>query len=169
MIATAHVTAGIIASVVALRARGDALRVVTALGLGVLSHVILDTIPHSDYGQLSRWTILAVVSLELLATFALAWYLLRPRRLRGLHLTLPAGVFGASIPDAKFAGQWLPAPAASWVRDVGDRFHRFFHVDPTPIGVGLAAEMVCTLLLVAGLWLLVRRYDPQYEQGPAPG
>ena len=45
----------------------------------------------------------------------------------------------------------MPAPAASWVRDVGDRFHMFFHVDPTPIVVGRAAEIVCTVLLVAGL------------------
>lgn len=169
MIATAHVTAGIIASVVALRARGTGLRVAAALGLGVLSHVILDTIPHSDYGQLSRWTILAIVSLELLVTFALAWYLLRPLRLPGLHLTLPAGLAGGMIPDAKFAGQWLPAPAAAWVRNVGDSFHRFFHVDPTPIGVGLAAEIFCTLLLVAGLWRLVRRNDRSQELGLEPG
>lgn len=164
MIATAHVTAGIIASVLALRVHGNGLRVATALGLGVLSHVVLDTIPHSDYGSLSRWTILAIVSLELLVTFALAWYLLRPRRLRGLHVTLPAGVFGGAIPDAKFPGQWLPAPAASWVRDVGERFHSFFHVDPTPIVVGLTAEITCTLLLITGLWSLLRRYDRDQEQ-----
>lgn len=164
MIATAHVTAGIIASVFALRASGNASRLASALGLGLLSHVVLDTIPHSDYGQLSRWTILAIVSLELLGTFALAWYLLRPRHFPGLHLTLPAGLAGGMIPDAKFAGQWLPAPAAAWVRDVGDRFHRFFHVDPTPISVGLAAEIACTLLLVGGLWFLVRRNDGTRER-----
>jgi hypothetical protein len=169
MIATAHVTAGMIAGVVALRARGDVLRVATAFGLGVLSHVLLDTIPHSDYGQLARWTILIIVSVELLLTFALGWYLLRPLRLRGLHLTLPAGVAGGAIPDAKFAGQWLPAPAASWVRDVGDRFHSFFHVDPTPIAVGLAAELTCALILIAGLWAIARRYDPDQNQGFDPG
>lgn len=170
MIATAHVTAGIIAGIVALRARSNGSRLTTGLALGLISHVILDTIPHSDYGSLSRWAILVVVSLELLMTFALAWYLLRPRRLPGLHMTLPAGLAGGMMPDAKFAGQWLPAPAAAWMRNVGDRFHAFFHVDPNPLVVELATEIACTLLLVAGLWLLVRRYEfsrVQVESGPA--
>ena len=162
MIATAHVTAGMIAGVAALSARGSGWRFVTALGLGVLSHVILDTIPHSDYGSLSRLAILAIVAVELLVTFTFAWYLLRPRRLPGLRVTLLPALAGAMLPDAKFAAQWLPEPAASWVHDTGDRFHSWFHVAPTPVGVGLSAEIACTLLLVAGLWLIVRRnrFDP---------
>ena len=79
MIATAHVTAGMIAAVAALSARGSGWRVAMALGLGTLSHVILDMIPHSDYGKLSQQAILAIVSLELMVTFAFGWYLLRPR------------------------------------------------------------------------------------------
>ena len=156
MIATAHVTAGMIAGVAALSARGSGWRFATALGLGVLSHVVLDTIPHSDYGSLSRWAILAIVAVELVATFTFGWYLLRPRRLPGLRVTLLPALAGAMLPDAKFAGQWLPEPAASWVHDTGDRFHSWFHVAPTPLAVGLSAEITCTLLLIVGLWLMVR-------------
>ena len=157
MIAAAHVTAGMIAGVAALSARGAAWRFAIALGLGVSSHVILDTIPHSDYGSLSRLAILAIVAVELIVTFTFAWYLLRPRRLPGLRVTLLPALAGAMLPDAKFAAQWLPEPAASWVYDSGDSFHSWFHVAPTPVRVGLSAEITCTLLLLVGLWLIVRR------------
>lgn len=157
MIATAHVTAGMIAGVAALSARGTGWRFATALGLGLLSHVVLDMIPHSDYGSLGPWTILIIVSLELLATFTFGWYLLRQRRLPGLRLTLPAALAGAMAPDAKFAGQWLPEPATSWLHTLGDRFHAPFHAARTPVAVGLVAELVCTLLLLSVLSVLVRR------------
>jgi hypothetical protein len=122
-----------------------------------LSHVVLDAIPHSDYGSLAQRTILTIVLVELLATFTFGWSLLRRRRLPGLRLTLPAALAGAMVPDAKFAGQWLPAPATSWLHSVGDRFHAPFHAAATPIGVGLVAEIVCTLLLLSVLSLLVGR------------
>jgi len=162
MIATAHVTAGMIAGVVALSVRGSGWRFATALALGVVSHVALDLVPHSDYKSLSRWALLITVSLELLGTFALGWYLLRRRRLPGLRVTLPAALVGAMAPDMKFASLFLPEPAASWAREAGERFHEGRHVAPTPLAVGLSAEIVCTLLLILGLWLIVRRYprDP---------
>lgn len=158
MIATAHVTAGMIAGVAALSVRGSGSKFVTALVLGTLSHVILDMIPHSDYGVLSQRAILAIVALELVVTFAFGWYVLRSRRLPGLSVTLPAALAGAMMPDMKFAGNWLPEPAASWVTAGGYRFHRGLHVGPTPLPVGLSAEIACTVLLVVGLWLIVRRY-----------
>ena len=159
MIATAHVTAGMIAGVAALSVRGSALRFATALGLGLLSHVVLDIIPHSDYGTLSRSTILTIVVVELIATFAFGYFLLRQRRIPGLRVTLPAALAGAMLPDMKFAGNWLPMPWSSWVSAAGYRFHDGFHTAPTPIAVGLSAEIACTLLLVAGLLLIVRRFD----------
>ena len=156
VIATAHVTAGMIAGVAALSARGSGWRFVAAVGLGVLTHVVLDAIPHSDYGSLTRSTILAIVSLELVATFTFGWYLLRRRLRPGLRLTLPAALAGAMVPDAKFAGQWLPPPAASWIHTVADGFHAPFHAAPTPIATGLVVEIACTLVLL-GLFSLVAR------------
>jgi hypothetical protein len=157
MIAAAHVTAGMVGGVAALSARGSDWRFATALGLGVLSHVVLDAIPHSDYGSLARETVLTIVSLELLATFTFGWFLLRRPRLPGLRLTLPTALAGAMVPDAKFAGPLLPAPAAQWLLAVGDRFHAPFHAAPTPVAVGLVAEIVCTLLLLGALTLVLRR------------
>ena len=169
MIATAHITAGMIASVAALSVRGSGWRFATALALGGVSHLILDIIPHSDYGTLSQLAILAIVSVELVVTFAFGWYVLRPRHLPGLRVTLPAALAGAMLPDMKFAGNWLPEPVASWVTGAGYRFHKGWHVAPTPLAVGLSTEIACTLLLIAGLLLIVRWYDqvhnPSVRQG----
>ena len=159
MIAAAHVMAGLVAGVAALSARTSASRVATAFGLGVLSHVVLDAIPHSDYGSLPRSALLTSVAIEIVATLALAWYLLRERRLPGLRYALPAGLAGAMIPDLKFGRYFLPSPAASWVETVGDRFHAPFHAAPTTVAVGLTFEILCTLLLFGALLLLIRQQD----------
>jgi len=146
-----------IAGVAALSTRGNGWRFVAAVGLGVLTHVVLDAIPHSDYGSLRRSTILVIVALELVATFTFGWYLLRRRLRPGLRLTLPAALAGAMLPDAKFAGQSLPAPAASWIRTIGDGFHAPFHAPPTPPALGLAVEIVCTVVLLSLLSMVARR------------
>jgi hypothetical protein len=169
MIAAAHVMAGLVAGVAALSARSSASRLATGFGLGVLSHVVLDAIPHSDYGSLPRSALLMSVAVEIVATLGLAWYLLRDRRLPGLRFALPAGLAGAMIPDLKFARYFLPPPAASWVHDVGDRFHAPFHAGPTTVTVGLTLEVTCTLLLFGALLLLIRRQDgPHTGLGKAP-
>ncbi len=159
MIAAAHVMAGLVAGVAALSARTNGSRVATGLLLGGLSHVVLDSIPHSDYGSLPRSTVLASVAIEIAATFALGWYLMRSRRLPGVWIAVPAGLAGAMIPDMKFARYFLPEPAGSWVREVGERLHGPFHAEPTAFAVGLAFEIICTLLLFGVLLLLLRRHD----------
>ena len=142
-----------------MSARTIGLRVATAFALGVLSHVVLDAIPHSDYGSLSRSALLTSVAIEIVATLSLAWYLLRERRLSGLRHVLPAGLAGAMIPDLKFARYFLPASAGSWVESVGNRFHAPFHAGPTTVAVGLTFEILCTLLLFGALLLLIQRQD----------
>ena len=159
LIAAAHVTAGLVVGVGALSARTRGLRVAIAFGLGVLSHVVLDAIPHSDYGSLPRSVLLMSVAIEIVATLVIAWYLLRDRRLPGLRYALPAGLAGAMIPDLKFARYFLPAQAGSWVERVGNRFHAPFHAGPTTVAIGLTNELICTLVLFGVLVLLVRRQD----------
>lgn len=149
--------AGLVAGVAALSGRTSGSRLATGFGLGVLSHVVIDAIPHSDYGSLPRSALLISVAIEIVATLALAWYLLRERSLPGLRSALPAGLAGAMIPDLKFARYFLPAPAASWVQSVGDRFHVPFHAAPTSVAVRLTFEIICTLLLFCELLLLLRR------------
>lgn len=158
MIAAAHVMAGLVAGVAVLSARTSEGRVATAFGLGALSHVILDAIPHSDYGSLPRSALLMSVAIEIVATLGVAWNLLRTRHLPGLRYALPAGLAGAMIPDVKFARYFVPAPAASWVQNVGDRLHAPFHAAPTTVAVGLSFEVLCTLLLFGMVVLLLRRH-----------
>lgn len=159
MIATAHVMAGLVAGVAALSARTAGAMAATGFVLGLLTHVVLDAIPHSDYGSLSRTAVLISVASEIAATFALAWYLMRSRRLPGLWIAVPAGLAGAMIPDAKFARYFLPEPAGSWIRDVADRFHAPFHAERATVATGLTFEIVCTVLLFGAFLLLLRRQD----------
>ena len=149
--------AGLVAGVAALSGRTNGSRLAAGFGLGVLSHVVLDAIPHSDYGSLPSVAVLISVALEIAATLAVAWYLLRQRHIHGLRWSLPAGLAGAMIPDAKFARYFLPAPAGPWIRDVGDRFHAPFHAQPTTVAIGLTFEIVCTVLLLVAFLLLIRR------------
>lgn len=161
MIAAAHVMAGLVSGVAALSVRVGALRVLTAFGLGVLSHGVLDAMPHSDYGSLSPSTLLIVVSIEIVATMTSALYVLRSQPFRGYLSPLLAGLAGAMLPDAKFAAPWLPERVQPMVLDVSNRFHAPFHASPTPVAVGLLVEIVSTLSLIGVFWLLVRRLtDP---------
>jgi hypothetical protein len=159
MIAAAHVMAGLVAGVAATSARSNGLRLAAGFGLGVLTHVVLDAIPHSDYGSLSVPLLLASVAIEITATLTLAWFLLRSRHVPGLWFALPAGLAGAMLPDAKFGRYFLPDRVGSWIHTVGDRFHAPFHAEPTTVAVGLSLEIVSTLVLLGALVFLVRRQD----------
>jgi hypothetical protein len=159
VIAAAHVMAGLVAGVAASSARTSGSRLAAGFGLGVLSHVVLDAIPHSDYGSLPRSALIMSVAIEIVATLGLAWYLLRERRLPGLRSALLGGLAGAMTPDVKFLRYFLPPEAAGWAYDVGDRFHAPFHARAMSVAVGLTFEIISTLVLLGALFWLVRRYD----------
>ena len=78
-----------------------------AFAAGLVSHVMLDVIPHSDYGSLDGWMLLAVVILEIVASIAVGWFVLRPRWSPDYRGPLLAGVVGSTFPDAKFAAAIL--------------------------------------------------------------
>lgn len=159
MIAAAHVMAGLVAGVAALSAPTNGARVVLGFGLGVLTHVVLDAVPHSDYGSLGRSLVILSVAVETAAVLGLGWFLLRSRRLPGLLFAVPAGLAGAMMPDVKFLRYFLPPPGASWVLDLGSRFHGPFHAQPTTVAVGLPNEILSTLALCGLLLFLIRRQD----------
>ncbi|HEX6313969.1 MAG TPA: hypothetical protein VFZ73_03885 [Gemmatimonadaceae bacterium] len=146
----------------ALSARASVSRVVVAFGLGIASHALLDMIPHGDYATLSRSAIVAVVSVEVFATIALAWLLLRSRRVPGWRTALPAGVVGASIPDIKFLAPFFPAPLATWIEVTANRFHGPFHAPPAPLLLEISAELACTVSLLGGLVFLARRLPTRH-------
>ena len=94
MIATPHALAGAFAARFARTPRG-------ALAAGVISHLALDRIPHTDYRLDNRKAILA----DLAAATVLTAMLSRRHRLAA------AGAFGGVLPDLAMAAE--PAPGSA--------------------------------------------------------
>ena len=82
MVATPHALAGAFASRFARSPRG-------ALAAGVISHLVLDRIPHTDYRLTNRKALLADLATATVVTAALT------RR----HRLAAAGAFGGVLPD----------------------------------------------------------------------
>ena len=82
MVATPHALAGAFVSRFARTPRG-------AVAAGVISHLALDRIPHTDYRLANRKALLADLAAATLLTAALA------RR----HRLAAAGAFGGVLPD----------------------------------------------------------------------
>ena len=140
-------------------ARGSTPRAALALGLGVLSHVILDALPHGDYGELGMAAMVPVVMLEFIVAIIVLTRILRDRVMTGWPVAIAAGVVGACIPDFKFLARLLlPPDVAVEVAEYGNQLHRPFHADPTSLGVGTTIEVGATLLLLALLTRFPRRH-----------
>lgn len=157
MIASAHLAAGAVAAAVAVSLGGSRTRrVVTAFVFGVLSHVMLDAVPHSDYEPFPQDRIFAPVLIEvLLISLVLGWIL--RRRLRMHWPSYLGGLAGASVPDAKFFARWpMPDRMAALVQDYGNWFHDFFHAPRPALDVGWVTQIVSALILLAILTLLAR-------------
>lgn len=157
MIATAHLAAGAVATVAAVAFGGGGIRRVAAgFVFGVLSHMALDAVPHSDYLPLPQDQLVAPVLAEtVVVTLALAW-LLRTR-LYGHWPVFVAGLAGAALPDAKFlARPPMPDGMAELVWNYGIRFHDFFHAPRPSIAFGWITQVGSILLLLALLVWLAR-------------
>jgi hypothetical protein len=161
MIASAHLAAGVVAGMTATRtARGPLARIALAVGLGVLSHVALDALPHSDYGELGIGVMVAVVAGEALVTGSILWFILRDRLAPGWPGFLLAGVAGSALPDAKFfAALVLPPDVTATITRYGDRFHEPFHAGPSALTTGIVTEVAATLVLLAVLTLFPTALD----------
>ena len=84
LIASAHLAAGFVAGMTAARVTTNTkARVALAFGLGFLSHIALDAIPHSDYMTLPQSTIRWVVLGEIIGIFAVAGHIIRDRVQKG--------------------------------------------------------------------------------------
>src|SRR5262245_12495468 len=157
MIASAHVVGGIVSGVVGSSARSNVSRFVVAFALGIALHVALDAIPHSDYGQLVGATRMSVVFVEVAATAALLWFMLRSHWRPAYLVPFVGGLAGSLLPDAKFAFALFPEPVATRVEHWGNGFHSWFHAGVTPFLAGKAAEVTSIVVLLAVLTLLLRR------------
>jgi len=152
MIASAHIAAGTVAGMAGIYSSGNRIRrSATAFSLGILSHVVLDAIPHSDYGILVPSTIPWVALCETVGICAIAGYILRQRLMPNWPGYLLAGLVGSSIPDAKFVARiLLPERIAQSIEYYGDSFHSLFHAGPMSVPLlGFGIEVACTLVLLA--------------------
>ena len=129
MIATPHALAGAFASRFARSPRG-------ALAAGVISHLALDRIPHTDYRLGNRKALLADLAAATVLSAALA------RR----HRLAAAGAFGGVLPDLMMVtelrtGLRLTLP-----------LHHANHtsIEP-PLVVGVLTQLVTAALLLTRL------------------
>jgi hypothetical protein len=148
VIAAPHLAAGFVAGMAGAYVRGPvAVRATAAFVIGLLSHVLLDAVPHSDYGMVERSTIPLLVLAEGLVTGAIAAAVLRRRLPRHWPLFLFSGIAGSGLLDAKFVARLLlPAQATDAIARRGDWIHGFFHSArmSQPL-IGLAIEVAVTI------------------------
>lgn len=129
MIATPHALAGVFASRFARDSRG-------ALAAGVISHLALDRIPHTDYQLTNRKALFADLAGATVLSAALA------RR----HRLAAAGAFGGLLPDLLMVGEQRTGLRVTLP------LHHANHtsIDP-PILIGVLTQIVTAGLLIARL------------------
>lgn len=165
MIASAHLAAGLVSGMAASRASGGTARRITiAALLGLASHMMMDAIPHADYGNMPRRWIIPVVLCEATVTFAVAALILRRKVTRGWPGFLAAGVFGATIPDARFGLGFLAPENKYRVLYATYWFHGFFHAEPVAFWIGMTDQVVATLACFA----ILIAFPPASEKAREP-
>jgi hypothetical protein len=132
MVATPHALAGAFASRFTRSPRG-------ALAVGVISHLALDRIPHTDYRLTNRKALIADLAAATLLTATLA------RR----HRLAAAGALGGVLPDLMMA-----AELQTGLRVTLPLHHANHTSIEPPIAIG-----VLTQLITAGV-LLTRLHRP---------
>lgn len=159
MIASAHFAAGALSGMLAGHfGRHAAFRAVSGFALGLISHFILDRIPHGDYGELGTVAMIPIVLLEVILCGLVFTRVLRDRVMPGWRVPIAAGLVGACIPDIKFpAALLLPHDMAAAIAIRGEEFHAWFHASPTSVVVGTATELLAVAVMVALLAAFPRR------------
>lgn len=126
MVATPHALAGAFASRFARSPRG-------ALAAGVISHLVLDRIPHSDYRLSNRTALLADLTTATLVSAALS----RRNRLTA------AGAFGGVLPDLA-----MVAEQRTGLRVTLPLHHANHTSIEPPIVIGVLTQLITTGLLL---------------------
>jgi hypothetical protein len=138
MVATPHALAGAFVSRFARSPRG-------ALAAGVISHLALDRIPHTDYRLDNRKAMFADLAAATLVTAALA------RR----HRLAASGALGGVLPDLIMVAELRTGLLVTLP------LHHANHTSiKPPVMVGVLTQIVTTAVLITGLVGPVR-----YEHG----
>jgi hypothetical protein len=129
MIATPHALAGAFASRFARTPRG-------ALAAGVISHLALDRIPHTDYRLANRKVLLADLAAATLVSAALT----RRRKLAA------AGALGGVFPDLM-----MVAELRTGLRVTLPLHHANHTSIEPPIVIGVLTQLITAGVLITGL------------------
>ncbi len=129
MVATPHALAGAFASRFARTPRG-------ALAAGVMSHLALDRIPHTDYGLDNRRAMFADLAAATVVSAALA------RR----HRLAAAGALGGVLPDLM-----MVAELRTGLRVTLPLHHANHTSIEPPVVVGVLTQLATAALLITGL------------------
>jgi hypothetical protein len=132
MVATPHALAGAFASRFARSPRG-------ALAAGVISHLALDRIPHTDYPLTNRSALFADLAAATILTAALA------RR----HRWAAAGALGGVLPDLA-----MVAELRTGLRVTLPMHHANHTSIEPPVAIGVLTQ------LITGAVLLTRLHRP---------
>jgi hypothetical protein len=129
MIATPHALAGAFASRFGRNPRG-------ALTAGVISHLVLDRIPHTDYPLANRKVLFADLAAATVVTAIMA----RRRPLAA------AGAFGGILPDLAMVAEQRTGLRITLA------LHHANHtsIDP-PVAIGVLTQLITTGVLLARL------------------
>jgi hypothetical protein len=165
MIASAHVAAGAVAGAVAMRLRAPiAVRVIVALTIGIVSHLTMDAIPHSDYAFLTLGRIPWFGLGEAFVALGVVLFVARGRFVSGEWLPFFAGVAGSMAPDVKFVVRVLAPKYEAQVSRMTDAVHGFHATEPLHIWLAFAGEAALALGFLYIFWRLIRG-----AAAPSPG
>ena len=137
--------------------RTPTLRSALAFAIGIATHVVLDAIPHADYGYLPRRMIAAIIIGEGLLVVVASLLILGWRTARADWLAIFFGVVGATLPDARFGADiLLPHAQAVAVTRATYWFHSWFHASEVNKTLGWATQVSAAVLLLGSLALFPR-------------
>jgi hypothetical protein len=141
---------------------------VSALCLGVASHLVLDAIPHGDSG-IGHWVhssanhvtklqrLLPIVFVDQILAAGVFFLLLSSPLLASTAFwTLFAGAFGSILPDYLTGFRDLLPKPPRWLESI-HRFHEKCHYrghDPLSIRSGLVFQTLLTLAAICAAYIL---------------
>ncbi len=168
MIATAHLCVGAAIGIIAQQTkRNNYMALTKAVLEGIISHAVLDRIPHEDYllfydlvdGAVTGIPLLCTVTVEFVLTSIIVWKLFFANTVHSSNKTpylvfIGAGIFGSALPDiqvlCKFANN-VPCPK---LFELAKIFHRYCH-GPHEISLfGLFTEVSIVMMALCLIWHL---------------
>jgi hypothetical protein len=157
MIASLHVATGAAIGIAAARTlRPRALQVFVAIVVGIGGHLLMDAIPHSDYGFLPMSSVAWVGLGEAFVAIGVVALLARKKLGAGEWLPVAAGVAASMAPDVKFVVRVLAPQYEEAVTRVTDAAHGLHATKPLHIWLAFSGEVLFALVFFYLFWRIAR-------------